>query len=122
MVSGAAIDHQAVLEAIPGSHGIISNIAKKCGHSWHAVKGAIKENPILTKAYDAECEASIDKTENKLHEMIEEGDAGLIKWHLGCKGKHRGWGEKVEVPQLDALTEALRTIAERQNGPTEPKK
>jgi len=97
MTSGELIDHEAVRLAIPGSKGIISHIAKKTGNCWHSVKGAIEKNPILKEAYDQECESTIDHVEDKLHEMIDGGEAGLTKWYLTCKARNRGYAEKIEL-------------------------
>ena len=115
MTSGAAINHEAVRLAIPGSKGIISEIARRCGHSWHAVNGAIKENPILKEAYDAECETQIDKVEGKLFTLIDEGSEQLTKYYLNCKAKRRGYGEsltvsgEIQVLEVQSVTKSKGT-------------
>jgi hypothetical protein len=96
-VAGSQVDHQAILEAIPGSYGIIQNIRAKTGFDWAAIRGAIDHNPILKKAWDSECEDTIDRVENKMHEMIKGGEAGLTKWYLTCKARNRGYAEKIEL-------------------------
>jgi len=121
MTSGAAINHEAVRLAIPGSKGIISEIARRCGHSWHSVNGAIKENPILTEAYNAECETQIDKVEGKMFSLIDEGSEQLTKYYLNCKAKRRGYGESLTVSGEIQVLEVQPIVKSRGSGVAEDK-
>jgi len=88
---------QTFIEAIPGTGGIISSIARKVGCEWETVKSYIDKYPTVKRAYDAECEAMLDLAESKLLASIKDGDTADAKWYLTKKGKRRGYGDAVEV-------------------------
>ena len=89
------------LKAIPKSGGIIATIAKKVGCDWHTAKNYIYSHPTVKQAYDDECEAILDLAETKLYEAVQNGDAQMIKYILGTKGKRRGYVERTEVTGED---------------------
>lgn len=48
------------IEAIPGTGGIVSTIAKAVGCEWHTAKKYIDNYPTVKQAYDDECEKNLD--------------------------------------------------------------
>jgi hypothetical protein len=88
---------QTFIEAIPGTGGIISAIARKVGCEWNTAKKWIDTAPTVKRAYDAECEAMLDLAESTVLKNIKDGDTQDAKWYLTKKGKRRGYGDAVEV-------------------------
>lgn len=84
------------IEAIPGTGGIISSIAKKVGCTWNTAQKFIKEHPTVKQAYDDECEGMLDLSETVILSSIKSGDSGDAKWYLSRKGKERGYAERIE--------------------------
>jgi hypothetical protein len=90
-----------IIQAIPGSGGIISTISRKLGCSWDTVNRAIADYPTVKAAYDDECEKVLDMAESVLLKNIEAGDSADAKWYLSRKGKRRGYVERQEVTGSD---------------------
>lgn len=91
------------IEAIPGTGGIVSAIAKKVGCTWHTAKKYIDKHPTIKQAYEDECEAVLDMTETQAIKAIKKGDGPMIRYMLSTKGKHRGYVERVENKQVDEV-------------------
>lgn len=96
------------IEAIPGSAGIISTIAKRVGCDWTTARAYIDNYPTIKAAFDAERESLLDLSESVLANNIklalkqqQEGQAPVdtsdAKWVLSRLGKGRGYSEKQEV-------------------------
>jgi len=83
-------------EAIPGSGGIVSTIAKRVGCDWATARKRIDESPTLTTLYNAEREAIVDLAESVLVKSIQAGDTQDAKWLLARLGKNRGFSDKLE--------------------------
>jgi hypothetical protein len=84
-------------EAIPGSGGIISTIAKRVGCDWSTAKKYIDASPVLSQMYQNERESILDMAEGVLFKNIREGDSQDAKWVLSRLGKDRGFSERQEV-------------------------
>ena len=113
---------QDFIDAIPGTGGIISAIAKKVGCAWHTVRKYIDTYPTINRAYQDECEKILDLAESKLIEAINERDGPMIRYYLSTKGKTRGYSERLEIAgllqniNLSSLTdEQLERIAAGEN-------
>ncbi len=87
-----------LLEAIQGSYGIISTIAKRLHCNWHTVNNTIKLYPECMQALADENETVLDFTESKAIERIKDGDGAMIRFLLATKGRKRGYGET--APQV----------------------
>ena len=117
---------QDFIDAIPGTGGIISTIAKRVGCSWHTAKKYIREYPTIAKVYGDECEAITDLAELTIIKAIKDGDTHTAKWYLTMKGRERGYaatqrqevrtelsGEiKTENVNSDQHNRAILTLAE----------
>lgn len=107
------------IDAIPGSGGIISTIAKRVGCAWHTAKKYIDGYATVKQAYDDECEKLTDAAESTVIKAIMDNDLGAAKWYLTMKAKDRGYAKKQEVdvtsggeriesqPSIGSLAEAL---------------
>ncbi len=86
-----------ILEAIKGSAGIVSTIAKKMDCNWHTAKTYINKYDSCKEAYSSEEEKVLDMAESTLYNSIKEGNTQDCKWLLSTKGKKRGFSEKTEI-------------------------
>lgn len=87
----------AILEAIKGSGGIMSTIARKLGVTWHTADSWIRESGELMEALKDEKETILDMAESTLLQKIKEGDEQSAKWYLSKIGKLRGYGDSVAI-------------------------
>ena len=111
---------QEFIEAIPGSSGIISTIAKRVGCRWQTAQSYINDYPTIKAAFDAERESLLDIAESVLANNIKvallqqqlgkgtvTADSTDAKWLLSRLGKHRGYAEKQEVEHSGEMTQHL---------------
>lgn len=101
------------IDAIPGSGGIISTIARKVGCAWHTAKKYVDNYVTVQQAYLDECEKVLDKAESVvLKSIIENEDIAVSKWYLTMKGRERGYAatERHEHsgPEGQAITITLK--------------
>ena len=96
------------IEAIPGSGGIISTIAKRVGCKWGTAKKWIVEKPSVQEAYDNERESTLDIAESVILDSIKDKVVQDAKWYMSKKGKDRGYGDRLE---LDANVNVASTPA-----------
>lgn len=87
-----------ILEAIPGTRGIASTLAKKLGMSSSTIRDLINTYPVLVVAMQAEKEDTFDDIENKLIEEALDGKAWAVRYYLDYQGHKRGYG----VPAFSA--------------------
>jgi len=71
---------QQYIDAMPGTGGIISAIARKVGCAWHTVARAIEKYPTVAKARDAARSEVTDKAQANLVQAISAGDLAISKW------------------------------------------
>lgn len=88
-----------ILNAIPGTGGLISDIAVKLGVHYHTVLNYEKKYESVRNAIQEERDEILDKAESNLFMRIKEGDEDTSKWFLARKGKHRGYSEKIDTEQ-----------------------
>ena len=93
-----AIDPDRIARAIPGSAGIIAEIARRAHCTRNTISSHLKKNPDLQRLYNDEVESLLDLAECKMIEAIQNGDAIMIRWYLSTKGKHRGYTEADKGP------------------------
>jgi len=92
---------KTVIEAIKGTAGIVSTIAKRLGVEWHTANDRIQKYPEALKAFQDEREGILDMAEATILTAIKQGDAGSAKWLLSTLARSRGFGDKVEVSGKD---------------------
>ena len=92
---------ERVEKAIKSSVGIMSTIARKLGCEWHTAQVYVNRWACTRAAYANEQESILDVAESKAYTLINEGDAGMIKWFLSRKGKGRGYTERTEITGAD---------------------
>ena len=87
---------QQFIDAIPGTAGIVTTIARRIGCDWHTARRYIDQYPTIKAAYDDECEKVLDAAESAVIQAITpkeggEADIPTAKWYLTMKGAKRGY-------------------------------
>jgi len=91
------ITEKQIIEAVKGSHGYISQIAKRCGCSRDYIYTCLKKSEAIQKAIDDENETFKDWVESKLVEKINEGDTQVTIFVARTKLRDRGYSDKFEL-------------------------
>lgn len=91
------ITETKTLEAIKGTAGIISTIAKRLDVSWGTAEIYIKKWDSTKQAFQDEREGILDMAEATILTAIKQGDTGSAKWLLSTIGRKRGFTEKQEI-------------------------
>jgi len=99
-----------ILNAIPGTGGLISAIAAKLKVHYHTVLNYEKKYEMVRQAIEEEKEKILDKAESNLFIKIKEGDEDTSKWFLARKGRDRGYSEKTS--QEVEHTGEVKTVIE----------
>ena len=84
-------------EAVKGSGGIISVIARKLGCSWETAKKNIDKFEECLLQIKEERETVTDMAETTIINSIQSGDVQTAKWYLSTIGRDRGYGDKLDV-------------------------
>ena len=89
----------AALKASGGIYGPATEwLKKKTGrHLAHSyLSGRVNKSSKLKKARDGIIEMNLDVAEVYLFDLIKQKKFNAIKFYLERKGRHRGWGLKIE--------------------------
>lgn len=97
----ARLTKQIVIDALTQYQGNVSDTAKSLDCSRQTVYNYIDRYDDVKQAFDDISEATIDKVESKMFDLIDEGNATLIIFYLKTKAKHRGYIERREVTGRD---------------------
>jgi hypothetical protein len=100
------------IEAIPGTGGIVSAIAKRVGCDWNTAKRYIDRHPTVMAAWEAEREKIGDLAETQLFKAMRDGDLTTIKWYLSRVHRKRGYITRQEVDQRTAGAIDMRVTFE----------
>ena len=93
-----------ILAAIPGTYGIMSDIARKLGCNRKTLQRARKKYPGLDKALkEAECEKK-DFFEGQLIQNVKKGDVASVIFANKTVNKDRGYEEKSRVGMEGVFT------------------
>ena len=98
------------IKAIPGTGGIIKNIAEAVGCSRTTVYKALEDYVTVKAAYEEETETFLDAAEERLAEKVMEGSMDAIKFYLRTKGRTRGYGDRLEHTGKDGGPVETRTV------------
>jgi len=98
-----------VKNAIPGSGGIITHIAKRTGYSWLGVYKFIKNDPELLEMLRNEEEGISDMAESVLISKIRDGDEAVARWWLAHRRRHI-YGDNLDLNASGAIT--IRVVRE----------
>lgn len=95
-MTGTRVNKRKLAAAIPGSGGIIAQIANKTGYQWHTVKAHIEADPELTQLLEDEEARVDDLAEATVITSIREGNTQDAKWWLARRRRGR-FGDNVDV-------------------------
>jgi len=84
-------------EALRKGLGVYVAAAKILRCSPNTVKNYVNRNPKLQRLRDELVEETIDRAEITLLTAIQNGNLQAATFYLRTKGRHRGYGDKVEV-------------------------
>ena len=71
------------IDAIPGTGGAVTALAKRVGCDWHTAKKYIDEYPTVAKAWEAENRSVTDKARyNVVSAIVKDDDLATSKWWL----------------------------------------
>jgi len=74
------------IDAIPGTGGIISTIAKRVGCQWHTAKKYIETYPTVKQAYENEKHQVDDSAISVIYSaIIKDKDLATAKWWVSMK-------------------------------------
>jgi hypothetical protein len=79
--------NRKILNAIKGSGGIKTTIAKRLKCDWNTVHNYVTTVPELMVAYNDECESITDMAATVLVRSIQSGNATDAKWYLERRRK-----------------------------------
>lgn len=99
---------EQVLAAIGDSAGIVSAIAQRLGCDWNTARRYVDRWEETRRAFQAERERVLDLAETTIIRAIREGDTGTAKWLLSRLGRHRGYGDAVDLSASLPLQIVLR--------------
>lgn len=94
-------------EALRATRGILSAASawlwenKKIKLARQTISDRISQSEYLQGVREEIDESTLDFAESKLGELLEEGDRAAIIFYLKCKGKKRGYVERVENTGAD---------------------
>jgi hypothetical protein len=99
--------------AVKGTGGIITHIARNLNVSRKAVYDFMEKNPQTIPLKDMEEESIIDLSEARLFQQIRDGEQWAVKYMLSTKGRKRGYIEAREVKNETTLKgEGIKFIIE----------
>ena len=83
------------IKALPGTGGIITQIAARVGCEWHTAKKYIEEHATVHQAWENERASITDRAQHNILKAITDGDLQMSKWWLQVKDPE--FKEKQEV-------------------------
>ena len=92
---------ERVITALQQNKGVVSHAARALECSRQSIYNYIDRHEEVKEAFDEINEATIDRVEQRMLELIDEGHPTLIIFYLKTKGKHRGYVERQEVTGKD---------------------
>ena len=97
----ARLTKERVIEALKQNKGVVTNAARALECSRSSIYNYINKHSDVKEAFDDINEGTIDKVEQKMLDLIDEGNPTLIIFYLKTKAKHRGYVERQEVTGKD---------------------
>jgi len=85
-----------VAKAIKDNNGLLTYAAKALKCDYHTIQNYINRHPSLRKVRDEIDDTILDLCENKIHELINDGDADSIWKYIKYKGRKRGYIESTD--------------------------
>jgi len=103
---------EQVEQALRSSGGFVTYAAKQLGCHYITVLQYLKRSAYLRAVRKELDESYLDLTEVELIKKVKTGDLGAICFYLKCKGKRRGYVERLEHGGLDG--EAIKITVSKE--------
>lgn len=97
---------QQVIDALEATRGLVTLAAAHLHCAPNTIYAFVDRFPRVRAARDAARERQLDVAEAKLFQSIDRGELPAITFLLRTLGRHRGYGEHVQV---DATVDVLQT-------------
>lgn len=97
LLKRTSITKEELIEAIPGSKGLLLNIEKQLGCTRSCITKMLEQYPEIKQELEDEMEREKDEVLNNLIEDAKSGDKASRKLFLEAQARDRGYGEKLEV-------------------------
>jgi len=81
----------ALIQALIKNNGLINLACKSVGVTRQTFWHYMAADPEFKEIYEIIKEEQQDKVENKMFELIDQGDSKLIMFYLSCIAKARGY-------------------------------
>ena len=97
-----------IKDALIKTRGNVTKTAESIGMTREALHARIAKDEDLQAALSEAREIRLDRAEKIVEDHLDRNDLGAAKFVLSRLGRHRGWGEKVEVSgQMTQRTEIV---------------
>jgi len=106
---------QQFIDAIPGTGGIVSEIAARVGCRWHTAKKYIEEYVTVQEAWEAERNRIGDIAENNIIEAIKDGDLSMSKWWKQVMDPEFMPKQRQEITGADSGPLTFRVVYDDEN-------
>jgi len=97
---------QQVIAALRATRGLVTLAARHLGCNRDTIDAYCRRYPQVRAALDAARAQQLDVAEAQLFKAIDEGNLAAITFYLRGPGRHRGYGDHLEV---DATVDVLST-------------
>lgn len=101
-----------VIEAVKGSRGFVTTIAKRLGCDRTYIYKLAEKFPTVKEAIEEEREGNKDFVEGKLMQQIEAGNITGIIFYLKTQAKDRGYIERQEITGADGNEVIIKVVYE----------
>lgn len=101
---------QQIEDALYEAHGMQTYAAQLLGITYQAIWQRIKKSERLQVVLKETIEKNLDRAELKLMQKINEGEQTSIIFYLKCKGKKRGYIERIEKEVIGEQNINLKVI------------
>lgn len=105
------LSEKQIADALIANDGKIALTAASLHVTFQCISQRILKSKKLTELRKHLTEIDLDNIEIKLKKACDELKPATIIYYLKSQGKHRGWGEDIEV--MENLNESLAAIADR---------
>lgn len=88
---------KAMIQALEKSLGVVTTACKTSGTNRSTHYEWLKTDPEYAQEVKDIENIALDFAESQLHSQIQEGNTAATIFFLKCKGKGRGYAEKLEI-------------------------
>ena len=94
---GLSLKKKAMLQALEKNLGIVTTSAKAAGITRQQHYNWMRQDAVYAEEVRSIDDITLDLAESKLYQAVNAGELSAIFFFLKCKGKKRGYIERVAV-------------------------